>query len=171
MGFFIRSVCEADAEKILEIYSHYITDTVISFETEVPSFKSFKERINSIKDSFPYIVCELDGCIVGYAYASAHRERAAYKFSVDVSVYVAAEQHGKGIGKALYAKLFELLENQGFFTAYAGITLPNKKSIGLHKAFGFNEVGVYHKVGYKQGKWLDVIWLEKPLREYDKPNK
>lgn len=166
MNLAIRPVGEMDVADILAIYTPYITDTVISFETEVPSIEEFSERIDNIQKEFPYLVCEVDGKVVGYAYASKHRARSAYKYSVDVSVYVAANYHRKGIGKALYTSLFGLLDKYDYYSAYAGITLPNEKSIGLHKSFGFTEVGIYHNVGYKDGKWLDVIWLEKPLKEY-----
>ena len=166
MNMVIRVATPADAAAILGIYAPYVTGSCISFETDVPTVKEFTARVeNNIKD-YPYLVCETDGGIVGYAYASKHRERAAYKYSADVSVYIASAYQGQGIGKALYTRLFELLRERGIYTAFAGITLPNDKSVGLHKALGFSEVGVYHNVGYKFGKWLDVIWLEKPLLEH-----
>lgn len=165
----VRPVSKMDVADILAIYTPYITDTVITFETEVPTIEEFTERIENIKNEFPYLVCEVDGRVVGYAYASKHRARSAYKYSVDVSIYVAHNYHHKGLGKALYTNLFELLNKYNYYSAYAGITLPNDKSIGLHKSFGFIEVGTYHNVGYKDGKWLDVIWLEKPLKEYGIP--
>lgn len=166
MDLLIRSATPADAADILEIYSPYIKNTVITFETEVPTVAEFAARIETIKSAYPYLVCEMDGKVVGYAYASKHRERAAYRYSVDVSIYINQEYHGKGIGKALYRSLFEALQAYEYYTAFASITLPNEKSMGLHKAFGFKEVGIYHNVGYKDGRWLDVIWLEKQLKEY-----
>lgn len=171
MNMIIRPVRKTDAMDILEIYVPYITDTVITFETEVPTIEEFIARIERIKNKYPYLVCEIDGKVVGYAYASRHSERSAYKYSVDVSIYVKADSQSKGIGKVLYTHLFKVLQEYNYYTAYAGITLPNDKSIGLHKHFGFAEVGRYHNVGYKNGKWLDVIWLEKPLKEYDTPKK
>ena len=162
----IRNAIPDDASDVLRIYAPYITNTCITFETEVPTLAEFTGRMETYIKSYPYLVCETDNKVVGYAYASKHRERAAYKYSVDVSVYVDSEYHGQGVGRALYSKLFELLTEQGLFTAYAGITLPNDKSVGLHRAFGFRDVGVYHNVGYKLGKWLDVLWMEKPLRDY-----
>jgi len=165
----IRNATPTDAEAILAIYAPYITDSCISFETEVPAITEFTARIEHVIPNYPYLVCEVDGKVVGYAYVSQHRERTAYKYSADVSVYIAPEYHWQGIGRALYTKLFELMREQGFYTAIAGITLPNEKSVGLHKALGFKEVGVYHNVGYKFGKWLDVLWMEKPLRDYDEP--
>lgn len=162
----IRPVKQTDATDILAIYAPYVTDTAITFETEIPTLEEFSKRIEKIQKDYPYLVCEIDGKVVGYAYASKHRERAAYQYSVEVSVYVAQDYHRKGIGKALYEHLFAALEDYNYYSAYAGITLPSEKSIGIHKAFGFTEVGIYHKIGYKDGKWLDVIWLEKQLKDY-----
>lgn len=167
----IRPATPADAEELLKIYSPFITDTAVSFETEIPSVEDFSERIKNIAKKYPYLVCEAGDKIVGYAYASPHRPRAAYRYSVDISVYIEPSYHRRGIGKALYTKLFELLRNQNIYTVYAGIALPNDASIGLHKSMGFAEIGIYHKVGYKNKKWHDVIWLEKALREYDVPER
>lgn len=169
MNVTIRPATLADAEEILAVYASYITDTSISFETEVPTIDAFAARIENIIKNYPYLVCEMNDKIIGFAYACRHRERAAYKYSVDISIYIDENYHRKGIGKQLYTKLFEQLKNQGFYTVFASITLPNENSIGLHKSFGFTEVGTYHNVGYKYGKWHDVIWLEKPLREYNNP--
>jgi len=166
MSITIRSAASGDTEAILKIYAPYITGTCITFETEVPSIGDFTTRIQNILISYPYLVCEADGRIIGYAYASRHRERAAYKYSADVSVYIAPEYQGFGIGKTLYAHLFELLWKQGIYTVFAGITLPNDKSVGLHKSLGFTEAGIFHNDGYKFSKWLDVLWMEKPLRDY-----
>ena len=168
-GTRIRSAALADAADILQIYSPYIKNTVITFETEVPSVEEFRARIGTIKSRYPYFVCEINGKIRGYAYASRHGERSAYRYSVDVSIYVDLNYQHRGIGKALYFKLFEALKSYDFYTAYASITLPNEKSICLHQAFGFHEVGICHNVGYKSGRWLDVIWLEKALKPYDTP--
>jgi len=162
----IRNVKPTDSEAILKIYAPFITETTISFETEVPSIEEFAARIENISKSYPYLVCEIDNKIVGFAYATKHRERAAYKYSADVSIYITPEYHRHGLGKALYTKLFELLCEREIYTVYAGITLPNDKSVGLHKSLGFKEAGVFHNVGYKFGKWLDVLWLEKPLKDY-----
>ena len=166
----IRPVTPADAAEILKIYSPYILNTPITFETEVPTLEEFTERIERIKSSYPYLVCEIDGKVIGYAYAAKHRERAAYQYSVEVSVYIDSDHHGKGFGKALYESLFEALKSYDYYTACACITLPNEKSVRLHKAFGFREIGTFHNVGYKAGKWLDVAWFEKPLKDYDTPS-
>ena len=167
----IRNAAAADAEVIRNIYAPYITDTCVTFETEVPAMEEFAARIESISRAYPYLVGVTDGKVVGYAYASRHRARAAYQYSADVSIYVAPGYHRRGIGRALYSKLFELLRERGIYTVYAGITLPNEESAGLHNAFGFRQVGVFRNVGYKFGRWLDVMWMEKPLREYDEPVK
>ena len=170
MEFTIRRAAVSDAADILQIYAPFITDTCVTFDTEVPTVSEFAARIENIMKGYPYLVCEGDNKVIGYAYASKHRDRSAYKYSADVSVYIARGYQGRGIGGALYTRLFELLgERRGIYTAYAGITLPNEKSVGLHKAFGFSEIGVYHNVGYKLGRWLDVMWMEKPLRQYDTP--
>ena len=166
MSWIIRGASLADVGAILEIYAPYVTGTCISFETEAPPIEDFSERVENTLRCYPYLVCEVDGAIRGYAYASRHRERAAYKYSADVSVYIAPEYHRRGIGRALYADLFELLRKKGIFTVFAGITLPNDKSVGLHKSLGFSEAGVFHNDGFKFGRWLDVMWMEKPLRDY-----
>jgi L-amino acid N-acyltransferase YncA len=165
----IRPAVPADASAILAVYAPYITDTVITFETEVPTLGAFTKRVEEILRQYPYLVCEIDGEIVGYAYASRHRERAAYRYSVDVSIYVKSGMHRRGIGSALYTRLLEELQRFPYYTAYACITLPNESSVALHKSFGFQEAGIFHKDGYKAGKWLDVLWMEKPLKQYDVP--
>lgn len=169
MNMLIRDVREADAARILAIYAPYVIDTDISFETEPPAPEAFAERIRGIQSAYPYLVCLVDGELAGYAYASKHHERAAYRYSVDVSIYVAPNFHRRGVGRALYLELFDRLKERGFYTAFAGITQPNEKSVGLHASLGFTEVGVFHRAGYKHGRWLDVLWMEKPLRDsYDK---
>ena len=166
MAMSIREATVKDSPNILEIYTPYIINTAASFETEVPSVSAFALRVESISQTYPYLVCELDREMVGYAYASMHRARSAYRFDVDVSVYVKAGAQGNGVGTALYAQLFSLLSLQNYYTAYAGITLPNERSCHLHKKFGFSEIGIHHNTGYKLGKWHDVLWLEKALRDY-----
>jgi len=168
-GVTIRHATLADAEAVLDIYSPYVRDTCITFDTEVPVLSAFVEQMRNVMNSFPFLVCEKDGRIAGYAYASNFRERAAYKYSASLSVYVASESQRQGIGGALYSYLIDLLTKQGIYTVFASITLPNESSIGLHRSLGFNMAGTYHKVGYKQGKWLDVAWYEKQIREYDNP--
>ena len=147
-----------DAEAIAAIYAPNVTASVASFEVEPPDAEEFRRRIAATTAKHPWLVCEREGEVVGYVYASTHRARAAYQWSVDVTVYIAARQHRSGVGRALYTSLFELIRLQGFYNAYGGITLPNPGSVGLHEAMGFRPVGVYQEVGYKFGKWHDVGW-------------
>jgi phosphinothricin acetyltransferase len=120
-------------------------------------------RIRDTSTQFPWLVAEVDGAVAGYAYASSHRERAAYRWAVDVAVYVASAHQGRGIGRALYEALFERLARQGYRMACAGITLPNPASVALHERVGFRPVGVYREIGWKFGHWHDVAWYQRPL--------
>jgi L-amino acid N-acyltransferase YncA len=147
------------------IYAPVVRDTAISFETEPPTVEEMRQRITHTLERLPWVVCKQWGVLLGYAYASPHRARAAYQWSVDVSVYVHAQARRVGVGRALYRSLFSLLTLQGFYQAYAGITLPNPASVGLHESLGFQPVGVYRAVGYKLGAWHDVGWWQLPLRE------
>lgn len=161
----IRPATPKDAAGILSIYAPFVKDTAVSFETVVPTIAEFEKRIETISESFPYLVCEMDQKIVGYAYASTHRERAAYQWSADLSVYIDPAYHRKRIATALYTALIELLKLQGFCTAFAGITMPNSASESFHRALGFREIGVFEHVGYKLGQWRDVKWMQLDLRE------
>ena len=161
----IRLATERDAEAVADIYAPNVTDAVISFEAEPPDADEMRRRIEVTLERYPWLVCERRGRVSGYAYAGAHGSRAAYQWSVDVSVYVHGEAHRTGVGRALYASLFAALRLQGFYSAYAGATLPNPASVGLHEAMGFRPVGVYRGAGYKMGAWHDVGWWHLPLRE------
>jgi phosphinothricin acetyltransferase len=154
----IRLACADDAAAIQRIYAFYVRDTVISFETEPPSVDEMHRRIETNRARFPWLVYMQKDQIVGFAYASDHRARPAYRWSVDVTVYIHRAHRRQGIGRALYTSLFALLRLQGVVTAYAGITLPNAGSVGLHEALGFQPIGVYSGVGYKHGAWHDVGW-------------
>ena len=169
-GYDVRSASPADASALLAIYAPFITDTCVSFETEVPSEADFAVRIDNAVRDYAWLVCEAGGGIAGYAYAAKHRERAAYRYSADVSVYISPKYQRAGVGTALYAKLFDIMRARGLYTAYAAITIPNEGSVGLHKSLGFTEAGVFRHVGYKHGGWLDVLWMEKPLRAYGTPD-
>jgi phosphinothricin acetyltransferase len=162
----VRLVVENDAGAIQAIYAPYVRETVISFELDPPDIGIMRERIRQTIVYFPWLVCEHDGEIVGYAYASKHRERQAYQWSVDVTAYVQRGFHRSGIGRGLYTSLFGLLRMQNYYNAFAGRALPNDASIGLHKAVGFGPIGVYPKVGYKFGKWHDVAWLGVALQPH-----
>lgn len=162
----IRFATVADAEAILEIYRKYIENTRVTFETEVPAIDAFRERMECITAWFPWIVCEIDGRIAGYAYGSKHGERAAYRWSADLSVYIDERYHRYGIGTALYRVLLELLRKQGYFTVYAGVSTPNPKSEAFHTALGFRNLGEFKNAGYKLGAWCGVSWYELVLKEY-----
>jgi len=162
----VRFATPADAPAILDIYGPYITESTISFEYDVPTVAAFAERIRTIQQQFPYLVAEVDGKLLGYAYASRHRDRTAYQWSADTSVYVHPDGHRKGIARQLYTTLFDLLRRQGYYNVYAGITLPNEPSESFHRSFGFEPVGVYTNVGYKFGAWHSVVWLQLSLQPH-----
>ena len=162
----IRCATGEDARGILAIYAPIVRETAISFELEPPSVEEMQSKIETTLVKLPWLVCETGAGILGYAYASKHRERAAYQWSVDVSVYVAESARGNGLGRKLYTPLFGILEDLGYYSALAGIALPNPASVGLHEAMGFKPIGVYHSIGYKLGAWRDVGWWQKQLREY-----
>jgi len=161
----IRLARAEDAAAIGAIYAPFVTDTATSFELVAPTVGEVAARVESTLAYTPWLVWAEDGDVLGFAYASKHRERAAYRWSVDVSVYVHGKARRRGLGRALYTSLFALLRLQGFYAAHAGITLPNPASVGLHEAMGFRPVGVYRKVGFKMGAWHDVGWWQLPLRE------
>jgi phosphinothricin acetyltransferase len=156
----IRLASEQDAAGILAIYGALCASSPITFEEIAPSSAEIEQRIRKVTAQFPWLICERDGGVAGYVYASPHRERAAYRWSVDVAVYVAETQRRAGIGRALYTALFQMLRVQGYHRAYAGITVPNPASVGLHEALGFALVGIYRRVGYKSGEWRDVGWWD-----------
>lgn len=156
----IRPATAADASAIAAIYGPYCDLTVISFEETAPTAAEMARRIATIGATRPWIVLEDHSTIVGYAYASAHHERAAYRWSVSTAIYIGRDYHRRGAGRALYTTLFALLRHLGYRQATAGITLPNAASVGLHTAFGFAPVGVYRKIGYKMGAWHDVGWYQ-----------
>lgn len=162
----IRTATPTDVPGILDIYAPFITGTIVSFEYEVPTVADFAKRVQTIQQRLPYLVAESDGRVLGYAYASPHRDRAAYQWSVDTSVYVQPDSHRRGIARQLYTTLLDLLRQQGFYNAYAGITLPNPASEAFHRSMGFEPVGVYQNVGYKFGAWHSVQWLQLALQPY-----
>ena len=159
----IRPATKGDAEAIQRIYAPSILETVVSFEETVPSVAEMADRIESTMRTFPFLVLEEDDRLLGYAYASAHRTRASYRWSVDVSAYVDQSARRRGIGRALYTELIAILIQQRFHMAFAGITLPNAASVALHEAVGFVYFATYKEVGYKFGRWHDVGWWQRPL--------
>jgi L-amino acid N-acyltransferase YncA len=167
--FLIRMAEETDAEDILDIYSPYIKETAITFEEEIPHIDDFRSRIKDISSEYPYIVCLAVGRPVGYAYAHRQKERAAYQWNAELSVYTDGDYCGMGIGRALYTALLRILEIQNVRNVYAGIAAPNSRSENLHRSFGFELSGIFHSTGYKRGCWHDVMWFEKHLGDQNRP--
>ena len=166
----IRSALVEDAASVAEIYLPIVKHSVISFELEVPSVEDMRRRIVDTQTRLPWLVCvDQDAVVEGYAYASRHRDRAAYQWSVDTTAYVRADRRGRGIGKKLYLQLFAELRALGYCQAFAGIALPNEASVALHESVGFTPIGVYRKVGYKLGAWHDVGWWQATLQLPDQP--
>lgn len=161
----LRVATPQDGAVLSDIYAYYVDTSAISYEYVAPNAREFSERIAHKLEKYPYIVAELDGVPVGYAYASEFRERAAYAWCVELSVYVSRDCRGQGVGTALYAALLELLRLQGVVTAYSAITPPNEASVALHEKMGFDFAGKFHASGFKMGKWWDLLWYEKVLCE------
>ncbi|MGH0028271.1 MAG: arsinothricin resistance N-acetyltransferase ArsN1 family B [Myxococcota bacterium] len=164
MSARLRPARSDDAEGCAAIYAPIVRDTPISFEIDPPTPADMGQRI-AARPELPWLVCEIDGAVAGYACAAPHRARAAYRWSVDVSVYNHADWRRRGVGSALYHALFGILAHQGFHRAYAGITLPNPASVALHEGCGFAPLGVYKRVGFKCGAWHDVGWWDRDLAE------
>lgn len=171
MSTLIRLVEPRDGSALADIYRPAVTDSSISFELVPPDGEEMTKRAARVSERTPWLVWEKDGQVLGYAYATSVRDRAAYQWSVEVSAYVHADARRMGVARMLYTSLFAALVVQGFRNAYAGITLPNPASVGLHTAMGFAPVGIYRGIGYKHGAWHDVVWLERPLapRDIDPP--
>lgn len=159
----IRPAVAADAAALLEIYAPYVMETTVTFEYEVPGTETFAGRIEAIAAEYPYLVCEIDGRIAAYAYGHRHMERAAYQWNAELSVYVDQGQFRRGIGRALYQAVMEILKLQNIQTVYGIVTSPNENSERLHAAMGFTKRALFPQMGYKFGRWLDVAWFEKNL--------
>ncbi len=154
---------ERDAQACAAIYAPYVTDTAITFESEPPSPAQMAERIAGALSSHAWVVLEDEGRVVGYAYGGRHQSRAAYRWACDVSIYIERGRRRTGGGRALYEALFERLAARGYRMAVAGMTLPNDASVGLHRAIGFEPVGVYRRIGFKHGVWHDVAWVQRAI--------
>src|ERR1051326_1799073 len=165
----IRRIAPGDAQAVADIYAPFVTDSATSFEAVAPDAAEIRKRIVEITPRHPWLVFEAGGNVLGYAYASQHRSRHAYQWSTDVSVYIHDSARKQRVGRALYTALFDLLRRQGYFNAYAGITLPNPGSVRLHETMGFSTVGVYLRVGFKFGRWHDVVWLQRRLSDKPEP--
>lgn len=159
----------SDGPAVLAVYEPYIRNTAITFEYQVPSPEEFSRRISSIIKRYPYLACEENGMILGYAYASSYRSRAAFQWDVEVSIYLRPEAQGKGVAKGLYRRLLPMLEALGYRNVYASIVPPNPQSIGLHKHFGFKETALFEKTGYKLGQWWDLLWMVLRMNDSDQP--
>jgi L-amino acid N-acyltransferase YncA len=162
----IRIATPDDAAAILDIYAPYIRNTSLTFETDVPTIDEFATRIRHYLENWPWLVYENNGRIIGYAYASRYRERTAYQWSIECSVYVHDDHFRSGVARSLYSKLFALLKAQRFNTVYAVINLPNDRSVVFHESMGFRYFATYEKVGYKLGKWKNVGWWQLQLNDY-----
>ncbi|WP_410670135.1 GNAT family N-acetyltransferase [Amycolatopsis sp. cmx-4-68] len=160
----IRDATAHDATACAALYAPYVTDTVISFETEPPDATEMARRITG---AHAWFVLEDDGHVAGFAYAHRFAERAAYQWSCETSIYLERDRRRTGAGRALYETLFERLRERGFCRAFAGMTLPNDASAGLHRALGFEPAGTYRRVGWKHGAWHDVAWVQKDLYATD----
>jgi L-amino acid N-acyltransferase YncA len=165
----IRPALPSDASSMLETYAPFILNTTVSFETEVPSIEDFTQRVMTNQESWPWLVYESDKVIAGYAYASKHRERAAYQWCVETSVYISDRFQQKGIATKLYQALFHILKFQGCRNVYAGITLPNDKSVRFHEKMGFKKIADYTNIGYKFNHWNTVRWYALQLNNYTDP--
>lgn len=169
----IRTATEDDAEELLAIYAPYVEQTAITFEYDVPSEDEFRKRISHTLEKYPYLVAEENGKIAGYAYVSPFKERAAYDWSVETSIYVDMAQKRKGIGRLLYDRLEEILKKQGILNVNACIGYPQiddeyltKDSVHFHERLGYHMVGTFHQCGYKFGRWYDMVWMEKFIGEH-----
>ena len=170
----IRMAVPEDAGELLEIYRPYVEDTAVSFEYVVPSLEEFEGRIRKVLTKFPYLVAELDGKLVGYAYASSFHVREAYEWCVETSIYVRKGWSGKGCGKALYQELERMLKKQNILNLNACIAYKEEEdeylthqSKDFHAHMGYRLVGEFHECGYKFGRWYSMIWMEKMLGAHD----
>lgn len=166
----LRIATTDDAEAIARIYKHYVNNTAVTFEYIAPDEQEFAKRITDKLKKYPFIVAVDSGEVIGYAYASEYRARAAYGWDAELSVYVDCKHTGKGMGKRLYSALIELLSLQNTVTLYAGITFPNEASAALHSKFGFEYVGTFHAAGFKNGNWHNVMWYEKTIAPLSAPS-
>lgn len=159
----IRPATIADAEQILSIYAPIVEQSIISFELAIPVIGDIEKRIAANLKTHDWLVLDGPDCIEGYAYGCPHRPREAYKYSVEVSVYVAAESRGRGIASRLYDSLFDSLQEKGFHSAFAGIALPNDPSERFHQSSGFERIGVFSEIGRKFDQWHDVAWWQRKI--------
>ena len=165
----IRPATTSDAAQLLAIYAPYVLHTAITFEYIVPSLAEFTARMQNTLARYPYFVAEKVGEILGYTYASPFKERAAYDWSVETTIYIRQDNRRSGIGTRLYQALEEALRKQHIINANACIAYPNPESIAFHERLGYKNVAHFTRCGYKQGQWYDMVWLEKMLAEHTIP--
>jgi len=163
----IRLANSNDSAGILEIYAPFILNSTTTFEVDIPSTDEIANRINKYLEKGPWLVSVHNGLITGYAYASEHRSRAAYQWSIELSVYIHPDHQGNKLATRLYQCALEILHRQGYCNIYAGITQPNEPSDAFHRSMGFELIGTYNKIGYKQGKWCDVKWYQRSLNKFN----
>ena len=165
----IRFATDADIDAMLAIYAYYVQHTSVTFDHETPSLEKFKEKINSLQKQFPVLVYAIDGEIVGYAYASLFREKRAYQWTVETTIYLKPSYKGSGIGSQLYSSLFDILRKQHIRYAIAVITIPNDESLLFHQKFGFEHAGTLEEIGYKMNQWWSITMMRKCLLENNSP--
>lgn len=162
----LRIARSVDAEGVLSIYTPNVKETSVTFDYDAEEAKVFCQNIEAILDEFPWIIAEYEGRIIGYAYARKHRDRAAYRWCAESSIYIHSEYQGKGLAKILYEALLDILQAQNIINVYSGIAQPNENSTMFHIKMGFTPVGVYKRVGFKNNQWHDVLWVHKVLTKH-----
>lgn len=167
----IRDARRSDVPAMLAIYAPFVEHTAVSFEYEVPTEAEFARRLEEHQAAFPWLVCEENGRVMGYAYAGRAFERAAYGWNAEISCYLAPELRGRGVGRRLYARIEEILTRLGYYKLFAVVTSANAPSVAFHRALGFRDAACFRNVGYKQGGWYDVLWLEKTLCDRPEPQR
>lgn len=165
----IRDARRSDVPAMLAIYAPFVEHTAVSFEYDVPTEAEFARRLEEHQAVFPWLVCEENGRVMGYAYAGRAFERAAYGWNAEISCYLAPELRGRGVGRRLYARIEEILTRLGYYKLFAVVTSANAPSVAFHRALGFRDAACFRNVGYKQGGWYDVLWLEKTLCDRPEP--
>jgi L-amino acid N-acyltransferase YncA len=165
----IRDARRSDVPAMLAIYAPFVEHTAVSFEYDVPTEAEFARRLEEHQAAFPWLVCEENGRVMGYAYAGRAFERAAYGWNAEISCYLAPELRGRGVGRRLYARIEEILTRLGYYKLFAVVTSANAPSVAFHRALGFRDAACFRNVGYKQGGWYDVLWLEKTLCDRPEP--
>ncbi|MCI8387776.1 MAG: N-acetyltransferase [Clostridiales bacterium] len=163
----LRTVSIEDTDTLLSIYRPYVENATVTMEYDAPTHEEFAGRIRDTSGEYPYLVCERDGNIVGYAYAHRYKQRYGYRFCAELSVYVSLNCRRSGLGSRMYGALIELMQKMGYLNLYGLVTDPNPASFGLHRSLGFKESGREHIAGYKFGDWHDVVLFERIIGEHN----